>query len=426
MISKTVGINQVAVVASLVTVAFVVYLRILSEFHIRLPLEMVRDWPSTIVVSVVAVALLFMTCRVIDYLTPGWRRPVKNVCAIFLVGCLYMVAYVVLTGQPIDDIFAYILPLIVIGVAVYFALYADKQWELSRRDVERRPNWVLNNPQIRGHLESIPADRAAGILEYYRRAEALMEKAGSVLWVIIVVLMFTAVFIIFAGRISEIGVVETDHLAHMVAERAEIEDQIERLDEEIDRSDRQVEMMVGRIRLERDDQKEFERLSDVLKHLETRARSVAERRKGPQSRVETYDTQIWSARNLALERGRVGSGESKGQTKTETNTASGLLVASTVTRLGVAIVAIYLVQILLSLYRYNTRMAADYLAHADTLMFVGLDAKAVKALHAVLLPKVNYGKMPSTVFQRSTDAVRTRLRRRGVPGGDGGSGDDNT
>ena len=428
MANKTVSIHRVATVAGLFVVVFVVYVQFLFELNIRFRPVLFRDWLSATVVSVVAVVLLFMSCRSIDQLMPGVRRWVRGGSSLFLVSGLYMVAHMAYTDQLIGTwTFVYISPLLVVGVFVYFALYAGKQWEVGYRDQERLPIWELNNPKIIAHLESISADRAAGILEYFRRAEALTEKAGSVLWVIIVVLTFTAVFIIFAGRISEIGVVETDHLAVMVAERAEIEGKIERLDQELKRIGERMDMMSFDVTRLKERDQDYERLADIVERWGATARGVAAPRKELQSRVAKYDEQIWSARNTALTGGSRGLAETEGDKKPESKTGrGGLLVASTVTRLGVAIIAIYLVQILLSLYRYNTRMAADYLAHADTLMLAGLDAKAVKALHTVLLPKVNYGKVPSTVLQRSTDAVRTRLRRRGVPGGNGGGGDDDT
>ena len=74
-----------------------------------------------------------------------------------------------------------------------------------------------------------------------------------------------------------------------------------------------------------------------------------------------------------------------------------LLVAAGVTRFGVLIISIYLVQILINLYRYNTRLASFYRAQADSLVLLELDAKVVGRMQAQLLPHVDYGKTPSTI-----------------------------
>ena len=82
-----------------------------------------------------------------------------------------------------------------------------------------------------------------------------------------------------------------------------------------------------------------------------------------------------------------------------------LLVAAGVTRFGVLIISIYLVQILINLYRYNTRLASFYRAQADGLVLLELDAKVVEGFQAQFLPHVDYGKTPSTIPERIADAV---------------------
>ena len=64
------------------------------------------------------------------------------------------------------------------------------------------------------------------------------------------------------------------------------------------------------------------------------------------------------ARNLLLKQ-MLESQSGAGQDGEDDWTISTLLVATGLTRFGVLILAIYLVQILINLYRYNTRVAAD-------------------------------------------------------------------
>jgi hypothetical protein len=103
----------------------------------------------------------------------------------------------------------------------------------------------------------------------------------------------------------------------------------------------------------------------------------------------------------------IKSGADREVTGPRTNafTDPNLLVAAGVTRFGVLIISIYLVQILINLYRYNTRLATFYRAQADSLVLLELDAKKVGSIQEQFLPHVDYGKMPSTIPERIADAV---------------------
>jgi hypothetical protein len=75
----------------------------------------------------------------------------------------------------------------------------------------------------------------------------------------------------------------------------------------------------------------------------------------------------------------------------------------TVTRFGVLVIAIYLVQILINLYRYNTRLAAYYRATADSLLLLDHRHERIDGLHASLWPDLDYGRSPQTVPQQLAD-----------------------
>lgn len=408
MENKPVTINQLAGGVLFSMVVVVVYAIVLEELGIPIQLRIYyKDIFNVIVVSIVTVVLSLIGCRVIDLLMPGWHLWIRYALAFLATSGLYTAAHKLRSGTFINtDTYLYISPVLVLGVFVYFTYYAGKQWRLRYGDEQGSPVWQRNNPIMNACLESISQDRAAGILEYYRRAQALTEKAESALWVMIVVLTFTAVFMIFAGRISEIGVVTPDHLALMVRERAEIQGKIDQLNQELGHWAERFSMNLKSPQSDED-------VNTPSKEAEGFITKTFEEPLGLMwERLREYDKQISTARTAILTSRPGSSGNSNGLNVAESGTDQQLLIASTVTRLGVAVIAIYLVQILLSLYRYNTRMAADYLAHADTLMMAELDPKAVKGLHTVLLPSVKYGEMPTTFLQRSMDAIEQRRRRR--------------
>ena len=95
-----------------------------------------------------------------------------------------------------------------------------------------------------------------------------------------------------------------------------------------------------------------------------------------------------------------------------------LLVATAVTRFGVLVIAIYLVQILINLYRYNTRVAAYYRAAADALVLLDHSPKKIEELRTLLWPDLDYGRSPQTIHQRivevfskTADSALTRWSR---------------
>ena len=92
-----------------------------------------------------------------------------------------------------------------------------------------------------------------------------------------------------------------------------------------------------------------------------------------------------------------------------------LIFSSLLIRLGVLIVAIYLVQILINLYRYNARTAASYQALSDSLMFPESDSEQVRLLHDAFLPDVGFGRSPRPMSENIAETFAkgvSRLRRK--------------
>ena len=97
-----------------------------------------------------------------------------------------------------------------------------------------------------------------------------------------------------------------------------------------------------------------------------------------------------------------------------------LLLATGITRFGVLAIAIYLVQILIGLYRYNTRVAAYYLATSDALVVLDHKQDTIGDLHGLLWPDLDYGKTPQSIpqriadaFSKSVDAAVSRWKKEG-------------
>ena len=82
-------------------------------------------------------------------------------------------------------------------------------------------------------------------------------------------------------------------------------------------------------------------------------------------------------------------------------------------RLGIVVLLLFLVQVLVGLNRYNTRLAAFYLARADTLLLLSnatdpIPLDAVERLTQTLSPdQLDFGRTPKAVAQHAVDLARS-------------------
>jgi hypothetical protein len=85
------------------------------------------------------------------------------------------------------------------------------------------------------------------------------------------------------------------------------------------------------------------------------------------------------------------------------------LFASTITtRLGSVLILLFLVQILVTLYRYNMRLAAFYDGRADALILItsGDDFEFSKYSDFITPTNLDFGKLPATPFSHAMEAAK--------------------
>ena len=102
------------------------------------------------------------------------------------------------------------------------------------------------------------------------------------------------------------------------------------------------------------------------------------------------------------------------QKKQAANSVNGpplnLMVATGVIRFGVLTLSLYLVQILIGLYRYNAQVAAHYAAQGDALQLLGHDAKGVADMLAPLRPSTLFGKPSASLPEKVLESFREALK----------------
>lgn len=86
------------------------------------------------------------------------------------------------------------------------------------------------------------------------------------------------------------------------------------------------------------------------------------------------------------------------------------IVATAITRVGVVLIIVFLVQILMGLYRYNTKLIAYYSSRRDLLTLWDGEQKALASLDQVLAPpQIDFGKEPKHPLEDVIRAVGGRL-----------------
>ena len=251
-------------------------------------------------------------------------------------------------------------------------------------------------------IKTLTPELACVVTQLFERAQSMMNRATVVLLIIISVLVVTGVFIVFAGKIAGIGASGVDLMADMKRDRDAIEEEIKELEREIEFEESE------RLSQKAPDESREEYVTDRAVSsvgIPVVSASVARglRHARLTDELRKVNTEIRSSRETLLNSG-VGEGMN-GAGMLESIADPKLLLAAGLTRLGVLVVAIYLVQILVNLYRYNTRVATYYLASADSILVGGKDASSVKTLIEVLYPKVGFGKMPTTMWEKAMESL---------------------
>src|SRR5262249_16757744 len=86
------------------------------------------------------------------------------------------------------------------------------------------------------------------------------------------------------------------------------------------------------------------------------------------------------------------------------------IVATAITRVGVVLIIVYLVQILMGLYRYNMRLTTYYNSKRDLLKIWDGDLESLKRLDDTLgPPKFDFGKEPKHPLEDILKAAGSKM-----------------
>ena len=442
------SLARLAVLGTGTLVVTAAYWEVLADQNIvRTPLQL-NDFNFFVSYLLNFVAVMLACFAVCEIALKQYRPSIRGIIGILLL-FLIVAATANFLEVPRDlwsELITHHAPPTIVLAACYYWWLGTPAWNSPCPPSSRKREVLIGNVNSDLLSAKLSLDRkvATEITELHVRANALMRRSSAVLAIIVVVLTFSATFIVVANKIAETGIVRIDPFTDLIDESNDIrhrivnaQDKLLQLTEmglrllptitALNKEIEQLEQkMVTSFPADSNDVAELASLSSTLNHhnaqiermrkdeaflrseltyLEQRRKDIAKERMG--------------ARTLVLSRD--ASPKPKGNAELDENlSAFDLLIATGVTRFGVLIIAVYLVQILINLYRYNTRTAAYYLAHADALLLSNKNPKVMEALHKALVPDVDYGRLPRTMAQNVGTRVSTAARRfwpgRGGPG----------
>ena len=218
-----------------------------------------------------------------------------------------------------------------------------------------------------------------------------MRRSSAVLAIIVVVLAFSATFIVFANKIAELGIERIDPFVDLLEESEDLDTRIVDVQNRLSRFPQE---RAQNLRMRMELIKEFKQLeqapgvssgtnSDIsfrLNLLQENLNKMEEEVKGMDKgevllrleleylskRRDDIAEERDRTRELVLSRDSHPGPDGNGGSEVGLS-ASDLLIATGVTRFGVLIIAVYLVQILINLYRLTpelqrtiVRMPTDY------------------------------------------------------------------
>lgn len=253
------------------------------------------------------------------------------------------------------------------------------------------------------------SDLVQGVVQRLRaRAKVLRRAATGTLILIIGVLAAGLSIFLLAGE-----------LANREARKALVKaktDVVEFLNAEVSDTEQRLNAAEDEISYYRDELRQEVQRSDRPGQgpIALQIREQLERAQVRRGQLQENLRDLEARRELArADLERAGESGLYGSFESETST----LVSVIVTRVSSIILLLFLVQILVPLYRYNTRLAAYYEARGDALEILDFNdpgcIEGLERLVSALSPdSVTFEKHPATPLNQSLSMVRSTLAKR--------------
>jgi hypothetical protein len=246
--------------------------------------------------------------------------------------------------------------------------------------------------------EATLAEKLAVMSEIDERVDRLRRRTTTILTTIGAALLAAAFVVIFAGRLTSVDASAVSNIDRLKSEVLDTTKTLTRL--------YQYQSLYSQLETAR---KAFASSSD----LEKIERSLGSLREGSNFPPDLQSaTQLVSQNNARVEKlNDLLDDAWKRELVAEHGYSDWrYIVATAITRVGVVLIIVFLVQILLGLYRYNMRLIAYYSANRDLLTIWDGNQTTLGQLQAILAPpKIDFGKEPKHPLEDILKVVGEKL-----------------
>jgi hypothetical protein len=321
---------------------------------------------------------------------------------------------------------AVLLPLIWIVVALLSKIIPDLSQRLlpasrpSTQSLEKVE--VLIKQRSTLNAKQLPVlDRLTVMNEIDERVNRLRSRTAFILSAIAFALIAAAIVVLFAGRLTSI---DAEAVSNVDRGKTELSDATrnltrlykhEALFHQLDSLNKQLESVTlepnKRIDLEKqivEKKKEVDSFGSAYGFRDTA--SIPVDANSASSMISMQSAEVASLRTLVDE-----------ALKKELLADHGYgdwryIVATAITRVGVVLIIVFLVQILMGLYRYNTKLIAYYNSRRDLLtLWDGKQSALVSLDRTLSLPPIDFGKEPKHPLEDIMRAVGGKLSNEASP-----------
>lgn len=235
------------------------------------------------------------------------------------------------------------------------------------------------------------------------RAERLRTANWLILVLVLAVLNAAAAFVVFAGQIAS---KDTQSLDAALSARKSVDEQealLLRLEEAQAEARSKIEALNVQLSTKGLQDKERTSFQNEMAKRKAELASLEARAERTSKEYARRQALLASLEENAL----------KSQVGTDDRSATQLLIAAGVTRIGILVLTFYLVQILVSLYRYNAQLASQALTQANALLLTGDSASEVGEMITKLRFNLTFGRPETPLSEKAIDKV-TNLIKSGI------------
>lgn len=296
-----------------------------------------------------------------------------------------------------------------------FGISADTRSIQERASLSREVSSVL---KLRGQLnasETALLDRLSVMKEIDKRVARLRDRTGWILGAIAASLMAAAFVVLFAGRLTSLDAEAVSNIDKARTELASAQAQLARLYKyqdlfrDLDKLKERESASTSEPGARSEISKQIsEKTKDISNLSDFSSRSSV----APGSSASAQQMIATAEANVKTLNGLLGD-----VWKAELLAEHGYndwryIVATAITRLGVVLIIVFLVQILMGLYRYNTRLIAYYNSRRDLLTLWEGDPKKLQPLNAVMAPPTfDFGKDPKHPLEDLIRAIGGQVNK---------------